>query len=195
MHHTSPGSAECSETCSCKAPAQTTAYRNTLLGHILKLSPLMTSWEGWASVILCGLWMWWLKFQADLREGQRSVWRKWREEGRDGQKQDIGEKDGWRYVERSKEGERGHGAGITNEGSLLFSQLFFLVPWAVLCTRPETLGMLNGPSLPLPYCKHTQSTHTLSMNGAWTHLKNTSLCLTWNLIVTMVVNNRVGVGL
>lgn len=57
-----------------------------------------------------------------------------------------------RRTERCKKkqrarGKRGRGAGITNESSLLFSQLFFLVPWEVLCTWPETLGMLNGPSL------------------------------------------------
>lgn len=47
--------------------------------------------------------------------------------------EDIGEREGGRFREddderRSKEWKGGQGAGITNETSLLFSQLFFSVP-------------------------------------------------------------------
>lgn len=107
--------------------------------------------RGWGFFILCG--MWWLNCQAELCERQRSRERKWRKERMDGNRRTSERgsevKGGWRWMERCKKkqrGKRGQGAGITNESSLLFSQLFLLVPWTMLYTRPCS-GYTNGPSL------------------------------------------------
>lgn len=73
----------------------------------------------------------------------------------------LREDDDGRKEKRGKRGEQG--AGITNECSLLFSQLLFSVPSGALYTRPGTLGMLNGP----PPC-HTH-THTHSVRRVNEH--------------------------
>lgn len=88
------------------------------------------------------------------------------------------EKEMERCKQKQRE-ERGQGAETTNERSLLFSQLFLSVPWAMLYTRPETTGMKWTISASIP------QTHTLN-SSAWTQLKTTSLWLTWSFVVTMV---------